>query len=210
MLFSDPPPLHAPVANMQRSSADFLNSDSNNTANVTVSNCCARASQRDTDAGKNHTWSTPENDRIQRGPASHAMEGKGNTSRSAAVEASRSAAVEARIEPNSILYWKLRRDVLVLLLTSGLESVAMSVLERLDVVDLKCCQLVCRQWRGLVERLWAHHEHGRVGRVWDGGVPRVDTIQVRLRLRAQSLQRRWIPADGPVLYPRNILRHKQI
>ena len=57
-------------------------------------------------------------------------------------------------------------DLLVSLVESGLESVAQKILELLDVLDLKCCQLVSSQWNQLVERLYDHHEWIKVGKLY--------------------------------------------
>ena len=72
-----------------------------------------------------------------------------------------------------------RFDILEELHDCGHESLVLSVLELLDSLDLKTCELVSRLWQRFVRRLWDHHEFRRVGRGWSGGEPTVDTIAVR-------------------------------
>jgi len=55
-------------------------------------------------------------------------------------------------------------DILTLLVECGLVSIAEKILETLDVVDLKCCQLVCSSWNFIVESLFDHHEWQKMGK----------------------------------------------
>ena len=72
-----------------------------------------------------------------------------------------------------------RFDILGELLDCGHESLVLTVLELLDSLDLKACELVSRLWQRTVRRLWDHHEFRRVGRGWSSGQPTVETIAVR-------------------------------
>jgi hypothetical protein len=70
-------------------------------------------------------------------------------------------------------------DVLLELSDHGLEYVVLSVLEQLDSLDLKTCELVSKGWQRLVRSLWDHHEFKRVGRGWAKGEPSVVAAQCK-------------------------------
>lgn len=55
-------------------------------------------------------------------------------------------------------------DLLTELVDRGLVSIAEQILEILDVVDLKCCQLVCSSWNLIVESLFDHNEWQKIGK----------------------------------------------
>ena len=55
-------------------------------------------------------------------------------------------------------------DILMRLIESGFEMLAHQILENLDLLDLRCCQLVCSSWNEMVERLYDHHECKKVGK----------------------------------------------
>lgn len=83
----------------------------------------------------------------------------------------------SKVEPNSILYWKLRFDIITNLFNNGFESVVLTILEQLNVIDLKCCLLVSKSWYRILERHWDHHELNRVGRGWTNDFPFMSQIQ---------------------------------
>ena len=68
-------------------------------------------------------------------------------------------------------------DLLQCLNQNGLELVIHEIFEKLNLEDLHCCQLVCKEWYYLVERLWEHHEYNRVGKGWSEGNPTSRTLQ---------------------------------
>ncbi len=54
-------------------------------------------------------------------------------------------------------------DILSALVDHGLVSIAEQILEKLGVIDLKCCQLVCSSWNYIVESLFDHSEWQKLG-----------------------------------------------
>lgn len=73
--------------------------------------------------------------------------------------------------------WRERIDILSGLVNGGLRPMAEQVLDYLDLTDLKCCQLVCTSWFGIIDELWHHHEFHRIDPNWSLGTPRLDEIQ---------------------------------
>ena len=54
-------------------------------------------------------------------------------------------------------------DLMTRFVDCGLELLAHKILEYLDLLDLRCCQLVSSTWNEMVERLYDHHECLKVG-----------------------------------------------
>lgn len=86
-----------------------------------------------------------------------------------------------RLESNSILYWKLRCDILSLLYSNGHASLVLTILELLDGLDLIRAQLVCKTWKEFVFQLWQHHEHKRLRFAWTKAVPTTTEIECHKR-----------------------------